>query len=168
MYEYEAALADNNLTFGQLPQGLRARINSLKILAKRTDQDPDREAKIMKADLVISEEIQNFAEANLPDNEEEHEEIGSKTTKTNNMPTEAQKALMLRAKAVGLPETSSEAQVAAAEKKIQDDDQAAAQAKADGESAQAKADADAKAAADKAAADAKVAAEADMFDDLGL
>jgi hypothetical protein len=169
MYLYQEELEANNLTHGDLPKLLKQKIGGIKALERKAVIDPLFKKDVLVLDAEICDEIRIFAERDLPDNEEEQEEIGSQTTKTNNMPTEAQKALMLRAKAVGLPETATEAQVSAAEKKIADDNASnEAKAAADKKAAEDKAAADAKAAEDAKNAAAKAAAEADILDDLDL
>lgn len=147
---YKETLQDFGLQYGQLPIALKGAINNLNTQYKVAMRDPnnpdmDKIRQVKIKDAEIADEIQTWAERDL---EEE-----SETPKPNNMQNEQ---LAARAKAVGLPETATEAEIAAKEK--QNADKAAAdKAAAD------KAAAD-KAAADKAAA-SKASASGDFFED---
>lgn len=69
---------------------------------------------LQNRDALLSRDIQDYLENELP---EEPEESGSNNVQPDNLPsmTPEQQALADRAKAVGLPETATEAEISAAE-----------------------------------------------------
>lgn len=191
-FEFEKTLQTFQLDASKLPRELKNRVYFLTADYKNAGgdseiMDPKKLRQIKIKDAALADEIQTWAER---DYEEETEPIPNNN---NNSMSKEKEALIARAKAVGLPETASEAEIAAKEKEISDNnakaDQLKARAKACGlkedatleeieakeKADKSKSDSDAAEAAKKAAKDkeeadkkAKAKASEDIFDDLDL
>lgn len=159
MFEHEIALQELNTNYAAMPKNIKNSIaywerEKAKVYGQE-NVDPAAERALKAKSAIIANEIQDFVEKDLPD-----EEIPN----PNNMLSDADKA---RAKAVGLDEnTATLAEIEAKEKEATDK---VAKEAADKEAAEkaAKEAAD-KEAADKAAkeaADKAKAAEEDDFVD---
>jgi len=183
MLEYEEALQDLGLNYNDLPTTLKGHITQLNNLISKSDNSPEYKHKIVLADLRLAENIQNFYEKDLPDAEVSEEEDDDNNNPNPNNMTEEQKALMARAKACGLPEAASEAQITAKEQEIANEKAKAekeATDKADAEKAKAAKEIADKEELEKAEAAkiekenkekeaaARRAAESDILDDLDL
>ncbi len=135
-FEHETALKDFNTSYSAMPLAIKTRIQNwerekIKVYSAQ-EVDPAAERALSAKSAIIANEIQDFIEKDLEDEEE--------IPNPNNMLSDADKA---RAKAVGLDEnTATVADIEAKEKE-----------KADKEAAD-------KEAADKAAADKEAAEKA--------
>lgn len=107
-------LAEEALQFHDLPKDIRNKISHLRGQFTNTEQNKPRclsQEALEKLSVEIADEIQTFLEKDLPDEPE--------NPNSNNMTKEEQEALNARAKAVNLPDGSTEADIKAAEEKKQ-------------------------------------------------
>jgi hypothetical protein len=115
-FEHEIAMQENGVDYNDLPTSIKGKINEFKkskgkVYADPENVDPEQELYLQKKSLVIAEDIQDWVERDLPDEE---------TLNNQNM-DKAKEALIARAKAAGLPDTATEAEIAAKETEIAND-----------------------------------------------
>lgn len=137
-FEHEIAFAEFNTNYAAMPLAIKTRIQNwerekAKVYGSQ-DIDPAAERALKAKSAIIANEIQDFIEKDLEDEEES-------TPNPNNMLSDADKA---RAKAVGLDENTATVADIEAKEKEKADKEAADKAAADKEAAD-------KEAADKAA-----------------
>jgi hypothetical protein len=114
-FEHEVALAETGVSYDQLPVKIKNKINRFnqekaKIYADPENVDQEKALYLKKSSLVIAEDIQDFVESQYPEEENQNQ---------NNM-SKPNAELAARAKAVGLAETATEAEIVAKEKELGD------------------------------------------------
>lgn len=103
-------MAEEGLQFSDLPPEIRNRVSYFKGCLTNAQQGKPKhlsEEALERLSVEIADEIQDFLEKDLTEEEENQ--------KPTNMPTPEQEALIARAKKVGLPETATEAEITTAE-----------------------------------------------------
>lgn len=153
MFEHEEALKDFNTTYSAMPVGIKVRIQNWerekqKVYASQ-EPDPEAERQLKAKSAIIANEIQDFMEKDL-----EEEEI--LTPNTNTMLSDADKH---RAKALGLDENTATVADIEAKEKEKNDKEAADKAASEKEATD-------KAAAEAAEKEAKAKAAAQDDDDF--
>lgn len=109
-FEHEVAMADLGVNYSELPISIKGSINRFKrdkdnVYADQNNVDPDKELALQKSSFIIAEAIQDWWE------EKEEQTNNQNMSKPN-------EALIARAKAVGLPETATEAEIVAKETEL--------------------------------------------------
>lgn len=112
-FEHEIAIQEHGIKYEDLPMPIKNKINRFnqekaKVYADPANVIPDKELYLKKSSLVIAEDIQDWTERDLVDEE---------TLNNQNMDKEKE-ALIARAKAVGLTDTATEAEIAAKETEV--------------------------------------------------
>lgn len=105
-FYHKEVIAEESLDTKTLPKDMQ---NSLRgfdlgyLAYKKYGEKPETLDKLKKTSAILADEIQTWLEKDLPDEEQ--------TNNNQNNMTQEQEALIARAKAVGLPETSTEAEI---------------------------------------------------------